>query len=249
MERVQKEKLREAALDRMAKKQRLLREAKEDVKVREELVRMNKAKTAAWSKGEEEDEKTVAATSNHKAIASSMQMKDELAHKKENVQREQDVAAITGGLSDGVDQQKLEQQIDKEHKVEAAKEKVLGKMHEETQNRKDVDAITGGLLDTEKRNQQLIHSHIAEEHKVAAQRTEIAQAATAQKMKDEISSITSSASPKARTHFDLSVHKVVLSVHNVVDASQHDVKAVPAASDQSKKPLQQQQAKKKSQKS
>jgi hypothetical protein len=107
-----------------------------------------------------------------------------------------------------VDQQKLEQQIATEHKVEAAKEKVLGKMHEETQNHKDVDAITGGLLDTEKRNQELIHSHIAEEHKRAAQRTQIAQAATAQKMKDEISSITASASPNARTHFDLSVHNV-----------------------------------------
>ena len=111
MQRVEKEKAEEAEEDRMAKQQRLLRRAKENVKVREALIKMNKASTAAWSKGEEEDETTVAATSNARATGSLSKLKDELAHKKENAQREHDVDAITGGVSDGVDQHVLEKRI------------------------------------------------------------------------------------------------------------------------------------------
>ena len=65
-----------------------MREAKEDVKVRQALIKMNKEKTVAWRGGEVEDERAVASTTSRVSILRKVsQAKDVAAHKEEDEQR------------------------------------------------------------------------------------------------------------------------------------------------------------------
>lgn len=212
-QQLQAEKQHQLQEDEMAQKQRMIREAQENVKVREALIKMNKASVEAWTKGEGEDERSVAATSAAKPQASAAQVaqlnvKDAAAHKKEDSQREADVAAITAGVNDGVDQHALEKQIAAEHAQASAKEKILA--GKQSQNSKDILAITGGLNDTQDRGQRSIEKQLAEEHKKDTVRSAKAMSQSRSKMQHEISEISEPALPEQRQHADILAHSAMV---------------------------------------
>ena len=134
--------------------------------------------------------------------------------------------AITGGVSDGVDQAALEKQMKQAHEQERAKLLRLAAEEEEekkeyrnrqhtaaveaekdhailqkeaTERAKDVTVITGGLRGTEAREEQAIVSSIAKEHAADAARTHEAMGAEAQRLKSEVADITAGATRTVQT--------------------------------------------------